>query len=40
MFLVPQLLVKIGISPSSKLWPNLVLQFQNCVNLVLSSKAC
>jgi len=40
MFLVPQLSMKIGISPSLKLWPNLVLQLQNCVNLVMSNKIC
>jgi len=30
--------VKIKISPSSKLWYNLILQLQNCVDLVLLTK--
>jgi len=40
MILVPQLSVKIGISPSSKLWSNLVPQLQNCMNLVLLTRFC
>jgi len=40
MFLVPQVLVKFGISPSSKLLTNLVLHLSKCVNLVLLTKFC
>jgi len=40
MFFVSKLSVKIGISPSSKLWPNLFSQLQNCVDLVLLTKFC
>jgi len=40
MFLFPQLSVKIGISPSSKLWFNLVPQLQNCMDLVLFTRFC
>jgi len=38
MFLVPQVLVKFGISSSSKLLINLVLHLSKCVNLVLLTK--
>jgi len=40
MFLVPQVLVKFGISPSSKLLTNLVLHLQKYVDLVLLIKIC
>jgi len=40
MFLVPQVSVKFGISPSSKLLTNLVLHLLKCVNLVLLTKFC
>jgi len=40
MFFVPQLSIKNRISFSSKLWPNLVPQLQNCVNLVLITQLC
>jgi len=35
MFLVPQVLINFGISPSSKLDTNLVLHLYKCVDLVL-----
>jgi len=38
MFLVPQVSVNFGISPSSKLYINLVLHLSKCVNLVLLTK--
>jgi len=38
--LVPQVLVNFGISPSSKLYTNLVLHLLKCVNLVLLTKFC
>jgi len=40
MFLVPQVAVNFGISPSSKLYTNLVLHLSKCVNLVLLIKFC
>jgi len=40
MFLVPQVSVNFGISPSSKLYTNLVLHISKCVNLVLLTKFC
>jgi len=40
MFLVPQVSVIFGISPSSKLYTNLVLHILKCVNLVLLTKFC
>jgi len=40
MFLVPQISVNFGISPSSKLYINLVLHLSKCVNLVILNKFC
>jgi len=40
MFLVLQVLVNFGISPSSKFYTNLVLHLLKCVNLVLLTKFC
>jgi len=40
MFLVPQVLVNFGISPSSKLYTNLVFYLSKCMNLVLLTKFC
>jgi len=40
MFLVPQVLAKFGISPSSKLLTNLVLHLSKYMNLVLLTKFC
>jgi len=40
MFLAPQVLVNFGISPSSKLYTNLVLYLSKCVNLVFLTKFC
>jgi len=40
MFLVPQVSVNFGISPSSKLYINLVLHLSKCVNLVLLIRFC
>jgi len=38
MILVPQVSVNFGISPSSKLYTNLVLHLSKCVNLVPLTK--
>jgi len=38
MFLVPQVSVNFGISPSLKLYTNLVLHLSKCVNLVILIK--
>jgi len=40
MFLVRQVSVKFGISPSLKLYTNLVLHLKKWVNLVLLTKFC
>jgi len=40
MFLVPQVSVNFGISPSSKLYINLVFHLSKCMNLVLLIKFC
>jgi len=40
MFLIPQVSVNFGISPSSKLYINLVLHLLKCMNLVLLTKFC
>jgi len=40
MFLIPQVSVNFRISPSSKLYTNLVLHLSKCVNLVLLTKFC
>jgi len=36
----PQVSVNFGISPSSKLYTNLVLHLSQCLNLVLLTKFC
>jgi len=40
MFLVPQILVNFGISPSLKLYTNLVIYLYKCMDLVLLTKFC
>jgi len=40
MFLIPQVSVNFGISPSSKLHINLVLHLSKCMNLVILTKFC
>jgi len=40
MFLISQVSVNFGISPSSKFYTNLVLYLLKCVNLVLLTKFC
>jgi len=40
MFLVPQISMNFEISPSSKLYTNLVLHLSKCVNLVILTKFC
>jgi len=40
MFLIPQVSVNFGISPSSKLYTNLVLYLYKCMDLVLFTKFC
>jgi len=40
MFLVPQVSVNFGISPSLKLYINLVIHLSKCMNLVILIKFC